>query len=174
MKPNYTKPALIGGAVMGVLSALPIVQFGNACCCLWVISGGVTAAYLLQQDSQTSITLGDGALAGLLAGLIGAGVHFVISIPIDLLMAPLTRHLVERMLDVGSNFPPELRTALERANRQSAEGGFALMFAFRVLGLMIWLVIMAAFSTLGGIVGAAIFQKKLPPGTIDVPPVPSQ
>ena len=32
---------------MGVLSALPIVSAGNYCCCLWVISGGLVAAYVL-------------------------------------------------------------------------------------------------------------------------------
>ena len=58
---NYTKPALIGGAAMGVLSALPIVNMGN-CCCLWVLGGGAIAAYLLQQDHPAPINLGDGAL----------------------------------------------------------------------------------------------------------------
>ena len=37
---------MFGGLVMGVLSALPLVgPFGNACCCLWVVSGGLVAAY---------------------------------------------------------------------------------------------------------------------------------
>ncbi len=44
------QPALLGGLVLGVLSALPIVSIGNVCCCLWVISGGVLAAYLLQRN----------------------------------------------------------------------------------------------------------------------------
>ena len=35
-----------------------------------------------------------------------------------------------------------------------------------------YLFIGSAFSTVGGIVGQAIFQKKLPPGTIDVTPQP--
>ena len=75
-KPSYAQPALIGGVVMGVLSALPIITAGNVCCCLWVVSGGVVAAYLLQQNQTTPITPGDGALVGLLAGLVGALVQF--------------------------------------------------------------------------------------------------
>jgi len=57
---------------MGVLSALPVISAGNACCCLWVVSGGVVAAYLFQQNTSRPITPGDGAMVGLLAGFIGA------------------------------------------------------------------------------------------------------
>ena len=71
MSGSKTQPALIGGLVMGVLSALPIVAAGNLCCCLWIISGGVVAAYLLQQNQSAPVTPGDGALVGLLAGMAG-------------------------------------------------------------------------------------------------------
>ena len=74
---------------MGVLSALPLVAAGNLCCCLWVVSGGAIAAYLLQQNQSTPITPGDGALAGLFAGLVGAAIYLVLSIPISFLMAPM-------------------------------------------------------------------------------------
>ena len=40
----------------------------------------------------------------------------------------------------------------------------------RVVGLMFWLVVGAIFSTLGGLLGAMMFRKQIPPGTIDVPP----
>ncbi len=57
---------------MGVLSALPIISAGNLCCCLWVVSGGAVAAYILQQNQPTPLTPGDGAVIGLLAGIVGA------------------------------------------------------------------------------------------------------
>ena len=63
------QPAIIGGAVIGVLSALPLISAGNCCCCLWVIGGGAVAAYLLQQHQATPITVGDGAVAGGVKGL---------------------------------------------------------------------------------------------------------
>ncbi len=39
---------------MGVLSALPFINILNACCCLWVVTGGVVAAYLLQERDARS------------------------------------------------------------------------------------------------------------------------
>ena len=56
---SKTNPVLVGGLVMGVLSALPIISAGNLCCCLWIISGGLVAAYVLQQNQPTPITPAD-------------------------------------------------------------------------------------------------------------------
>jgi len=167
-KPVYGQPALFGGLVMGVLSALPIVSAGNICCCLWVIIGGVVAAYLLQQNTSAPITPGDGALVGLLAGLIGAVVQTVISIPVDILVGPMQRELAQRVLDMAGNVPPEMRDMIERVGRRNQ--AMPYMIIGRMVALMFGLCIGAVFSTLGGLVGAMIFQKKTPPGVIDVPP----
>lgn len=152
---------------MGVLSALPIISAGNICCCLWVISGGVVAAYLFQQNTATPITPSDGALAGLLAGLVGALVIFVISIPIDLLVAPMERAMVQRILDNGS-LPPEARDVLERYGRGPMGGVFFIVR--RIFLLMLWSFTGGIFSTLGGLLGALIFKKPATPGVIDIPP----
>jgi hypothetical protein len=169
-KPNYGQPALIGGVVMGVLSALPLISAGNLCCCLWVITGGAVAAYLLQQNTSVAITPGDGAMVGLLAGLAGALVQFVISIPIGLMVAPMERAMMQRVLEMAGTMPPEMRDMIERYSGNEAAFGFGLMVARRVIGLMIGLVIGAIFSTLGGVIGAMIFKKNTPPGVIDIPP----
>ena len=42
--------------ILGVLSALPIVYVGNACCCLWVVSGGLVAAYGFNEGSGVQVT----------------------------------------------------------------------------------------------------------------------
>ena len=68
---------LLGGLFIGVLSALPVVSVGN-CCCLWIVGGGVLAAYLDQQNEPRPITAGRGALTGLLAGVIGAFVWLIV------------------------------------------------------------------------------------------------
>ncbi len=153
---------------MGVLSALPIVSVGNGCCCLWVVSGGAIAAYLVQQNQAAPIEPGDGALVGLLAGLTGALVQFLVAIPIDAMLAPFEQAMMRRVLDMGS-LPPEIRDALERYGRNDTMSGVYFIVS-RVVGLMFWLVVGAIFSTLGGLLGAMMFRKQIPPGTIDVPP----
>lgn len=155
---------------MGVLSALPFVSAGNLCCCLWVIAGGVVAAYMLQQNETAPITPGDGALVGLLAGLLGAVVQMVVSIPINFVVGPMERAMVARILDMAGNMPPDMREMMERYGR----GGqpFAFMIVARMFAFMFWLSVGALFSTIGGLIGAAIFKRQAPPGTIDVTPVP--
>jgi hypothetical protein len=153
---------------MGVLSALPIISVGNACCCLWVVSGGVVAAYLFQQNTTTPISPSDGALVGLLAGLVGALVVVVVKIPIDLLVAPMEQAMVDRLLEMGT-LPPEVRDLFERYGRRSALGG-AYFILSRIVALMLWVFVGGLFSTLGGLLGAAMFKKQTPPGVIDIPP----
>ena len=38
-RPEYLRPALIAGAVAGLLSGLPVVSAGNCICCLWIFGG---------------------------------------------------------------------------------------------------------------------------------------
>jgi len=163
MKASLLQPAFIGGLVLGVLSGLPIVSGGNVCCCLWLVVGGVVAAYLLQQNQSTAITPGDGAVVGLLAGVIGAFVYLVVSIPVGILLAPFEQRLYERLIQSMENVPPQLR---------GYAGGPAGVGLRTAIGFMLILVLGAIFSTLGGVIGAAIFAKKTPPGVIDVPPAP--
>jgi hypothetical protein len=160
---------VIGGVIMGVLSALPIVSAGNFCCCLWVVSGGMIAAYLVQQNQPGPITPADGALVGLLAGLIGAVVYFVVKIPIDFLMAPIERAMLQRILDSGT-MPPEWRDFIERYGGDR-DVSVAFQIVGRIVGMMFWMFIGAIFSTIGGLVGSVIFRKDTPPpGAIEIPP----
>jgi len=170
VKGQYTQPALVGGLVMGLLSALPFVSAGNLCCCLWVISGGVVAAYVLQQNQSAPITPGDGALVGLLAGLAGAFIEVAVSIPISLLVGPMERAMTSRFLDMAGSMPPEFQEVLQRVSREGPTGAWFIVA--QAGALMIWLCAGAVFSTLGGLLGAAIFKKKLPPNTFDATPIP--
>jgi hypothetical protein len=153
------QPALIGGAVMGTLSALPLINAAN-CCCLWMITGGVVAAYVLQQNQEASITPGDGALAGLLAGIVGAFIYLVLSIPIAILMAPMQRVMMERIISNSDNMPPEFRQYLSTY----MGGPFQV-----VLGFVFTLVFGAIFSTLGGLLGATLFKKQVHDSAHDAP-----
>lgn len=155
------RPALIGGVVIGVLSALPVISIGNLCCCLWVVTGGVVAAYLLQQDRPTPITLADGALVGLFAGIAGAVVSLLLSIPIAMMMAPVQRQMFEQLINRGT-IPPEWQDLFT-----SAGGGSIGV----VIGFFFMLIAGVIFATLGGLLGAAIFRKPQTPVIVsDIPP----
>ena len=149
--------------VTGVLSALPIVQAGNACCCLWVVSGALVATYVLQQNQTTPITAGDGALVGFLAGIAGALIMFALSIPITLFLAPFERSMVQRVLDAGGSMPPELRQILENYGEGRRNMGFLGIIALRTVFLLVFLVVGSLFSTLGGLLGAVLFVRRVTP-----------
>ena len=94
MQSSKLQAALLGGLLLGVLSALPIVKMGNACCCLWVLAGGAVAAYLLQHGQADPITSSDGAGVGFLAGVFGAVVWQVIALPIQIVWGPIEAQFV--------------------------------------------------------------------------------
>ena len=162
------QPILVGALVMGVLSALPIVSAGNICCCLWVVSGGLVAAYVFQQQHSAPISAADGALVGLLAGIFGAMIHTVVSIPVDIIVGPMQRAMMQRFIDMTGNMPSDMRDMLERISDRRSSGAFFLVG--HIVGFMFWLFVGGVFSTLGGLLGSAIFRKQTPPGVIDVPP----
>jgi hypothetical protein len=163
MQASKVQPALLGGVFIGVLSALPIINIGN-CCCLWVLSGGALAAYLLQQNQPSALTTGDGAIVGLLAGLVGAVVKTIIAIPIALIVGPMQSRAMQGMLE-NADIPPEARQFFDAF---AASGGASVLLI--IMGLCISLVIGAIFGTLGGMLGAMYFKKNLPPAA--PPPMP--
>lgn len=164
MRASKLQPALLGGIVIGVLSALPVISAGNCLCCLWVILGGVLATYLLQQAQAAPVEAADGAIVGLLAGLVGAVVGTAIAIPIQMLMGPLGSDALQRVLDQsGGDMPAEVRSVLESLGRGGAGG------ALMVAGLVISLCVNAIFGAIGGMIGTLMFKPSTPPPP---PPVP--
>jgi len=162
------KPALIGGVLLGVLSALPLV---NCLCCAWVIAGGVLAAYLYVKDSPAPVTLGRGVGLGLFTGVLGTVVFTLFSIPLYLLSAGPGASLSDQMKEsidrMPSNMPPETRRMLEEfLTREGAE------VYFIVMGLIFTLVIFCLLAMLGSAVGVALFEKRKPGSSTYQPTLP--
>jgi hypothetical protein len=140
---------------MGVLSALPIIAAGNICCCLWVIGGGVAAAYALQQSQPQPITPADGAFVGFLAGILGACVYIVVYVPTDLVIGPVERQMMRRMVENMSG-AEGFRSYFERSEMV---GPIRYVISFVTM-----LFVGAIFSTIGGLLGALMFRKREAPG----------
>jgi len=162
------KPALWGALVIGILSGLPLVGAGNCCCCLWVVSGGMLAAYLLQNNTPSPITMGDGALVGLLAGLMSSLVNLVVSVPMTLIMGPVQQRLLQGLFRRLSELNPEMPDQSRQIFDNMGGGGLGIVAI--VFGFFMWLVLGAVFATLGGLLGAFFFKKKDVPA--QPPPVP--
>jgi hypothetical protein len=165
MDSGRLQPALVGGLFIGVLSALPLVNAGNCCCCLWVIAGGVLAAYLRQQNSPYAVTSAEGAFVGFLAGLVGGVLGALLSIPVEMAMGPFQHRILDWVTTMNPDFPSELREMSERGIGPAA-------IAFK---LVVGVVTGAVFGMIGGLLGVALFTKNKPappavPGRVDVLP----
>lgn len=177
MTPSKTQPALLGGLAIGVLSALPVINIAN-CCCAWILFGGALAAYLMQQGHTEPITIGDGGIVGLLAGLVGAFVWLVISVPISIALSGFQASFMQQALRNSSDLSPQFREMLERMSSGGPAIGLGLVFGFFVM-----LCISSVFGMMGGLFGALIFRKNAPPpppippvfpGTFAPPPIPGE
>ncbi len=154
MSPTLLQPVLFGGLFMGVLSALPIISLGN-CCCLWIMGGGMVTSYLTQHGKTEPMQLGEGAFGGFLAGVVGAVIYAVVSIPLQLVTAPIQRGLLEGWLNAAADVPPEAREMLERLGENTGVVGVFIGFLFMLFVGMI-------FTTVGGLLGALVFRPSTP------------
>ena len=161
------RSAALGGLFIGVLSALPIVGAANCCCCLWIVSGGALAAYLDVQQKDRTLTGGEGAAVGALAGMIGAFVWLPIVAMIAVVLGPLQQAFLEQMARNARDMPPEAREILEAMSGGRTAASYAVLFVFQ-------LVIGTLFAAVGGVLAAAYFKKEVPPamGGNWIPPLP--
>ena len=166
MSPAKLQPALFGGVAIGVLSALPVVNILNFCCCAWVVFGGALAVYLMQQNHPAPVSTGDGAVVGLMAGAIGAVVGSILGIPIAMAMGPFQADMLERVMEGARDLPPEVQAIFEQM-RGSMTTGAAIGIGF-IFSLLFSLCFYSIFGLLGGLLGSVMFRKNAPPP----PPIP--
>ena len=146
---NKLKPALLGGLIVGILSAIP---FLNYCCCIWGIGGGLLAGMLYIKPAPIPVKVGEGAVVGVLTGIVGAILYFFISVPIGYFFS-------------GA----QIEEALVRAGVQLPAGVSGILLF--VLGGLIGGLILLVLAVIGGLISVPIFEKRkdAPP-----PPPPSQ
>jgi hypothetical protein len=159
---NKVKPALIGGVLLGLLSVIPFVNALNVCCCLWAILGGMLASYLYIKNSPVPATPGDGAILGALAGVIGAVISIILGIPINYAMGPTMRNL---LLGLVENMDRQQAEMMRRQLEMSGDSIAALIINALILGFLLFI-----FSLIGGLIGAALFEKRKGGATPPPPP----
>jgi len=159
---NKLKPALIGGVVLGLLSVIPFVNFANICCCLWALVGGALATNLYVKSSPTPASAGDGAILGVLAGLVGGAIVVVIGIPVQLAVGTA-------MQSVMVNFVESVNPSQAEMMRQQMAAGSTVAGA--IVNQIIAAVVLFIFAIIGGLLGVPIFEKRK--GNMSPPPPPS-
>lgn len=147
--------SLIAGVVMGLLGGLPLISALNCVLCMWVWLSAILAVVLYRsfEGSHPRVTTGQGALLGLVSGIIGAVVVWLIS----LLSRNAAMGYISQLLSSnGVNLPSGVL--------QAGIGFFSLFFD---------LILYAIFGAIGGLIGAAIFKGPEPAPAAAVVPPPS-
>jgi hypothetical protein len=155
------KPAIMGGVFIGVLSIIPIVNVVNMCCCLWAIAGGVLATYLYVKQSPVRAKPADGAILGAIAGAVGAVIIVILGIPISIVAGGITRGL---FISIMESINPS-QAEMFRAQMAAGE-----TIAGAIVNGIILAVCVVIFSTLGGLLGVPIFEKRKGDGVVTPPP----
>src|SRR5215211_3204475 len=153
------KPALIGGAILGILSALPAV---NTCCCIWALVGGLIAANIYIKGSPNPVTPAEGAILGAMAGAVGVVLIFILGIPLQLIFGTA---MMSMMQGIVQNADPS--QAAQMREMMAAQG---LGIGRAIMNALMSGVTVVIFSAVGGLLGIALFEKRK--GGPGVPPPP--
>lgn len=167
-KQDYFRPALIAGGVAGILSAVPMINYVNCLCCLWVVAAGAFGVYLLKKGTAGPISKSDGALVGAVTGLVAAMAKTIAAIPLRGFDLALSRRFLDRLAELA---PSEMPAGWDKWLDQ---GAGPLTPAFLILGLFLTSIIFAAFGALGGVIGTALFSRIERPAQPIDPPQPPQ
>jgi hypothetical protein len=162
---DWKVPALVGGLIVGVFSMVPGLNLVNCCFCGWALIGGAVSAKMLIGRTPRPVKSGEGAQVGLIAGLIAGAVTFVVGLPMSLFGEGFSRGFLEMISQRLNN--PELQDAIQKALEASATQSPAQKLIGAIPILLMFSVVYAGFTVLGGLLGVALFEKRK-----DQPPPP--
>ncbi|UCE07018.1 MAG: hypothetical protein JSW07_02980 [bacterium] len=147
--PDKLVPAVIGGTIIGVISAVPGLNLINCFCCAGIILGGFFAVFFYNKTlGDLELTYSDGALVGILAGIFGV----IIGALINSIIGTNIEQIIEQVLQYAEDLPPEAEDILLGLKENSTQ-----LF---ILNIAFGLVINIIFGLIGGVLGVAILGKK--------------
>lgn len=150
-RPDKLQPALIGGALIGIISAIPVLSLINCFCCAGVIIGGILAVHLYNKNLDgLELTSSDGVTLGLMAGASGA----MISTILTAMITGGVKRQIEKILEYSSEMPPEIEDALIRIQEMGGD------LFFSIIGLVLSLIIFSIFGVIGGLIAVSIFKRR--------------
>ncbi len=167
-RPGIVLPALYGGIIMGVISAVPGLSLLNCFCCAGIMLGGFLAVFFYKKDLTAGMPLlssADGVKLGALAGVFGAIVSIVLSRLVTAVLGGVDEKMVKDLFDsmgLTDQLPPGTMEQIE-------EGMGAGMGFFQIV---VTFVIDPLFGLIGGLIGYSVFKEKQVVPTVPPPPSP--
>lgn len=157
-KPDKLIPALYGGVIMALISAIPFINFINCLCCAGVMLGGFFAVFFYKNNftpDTPPYTSGECMGVGAFAGVFGAIIGTVLSLAMLALFGNITvKYMMDILQHSGLNIPSEAFDAME----ESMTAGLSLGHVF--IQLLSSLVIDTLFGLLGGLIGYSVYKPK--------------
>jgi len=173
-KPNFSKPFIICGILLGFFAGAPFMNLGNYIFGLWGWIFGILAAWFLSKEYKY-FQVAHGGMVGFFTGLIGSGI--AMGIDIGLCLANISIYkLVPALAKVGNIMgfwiPERFSNAvvlpawndLQHVYRVAiAEGGNAVSPTMTLTGHAFFMVpLLSGTAILGGIIGWKLFAKEAP------------
>lgn len=157
-------PALYGGIFIGVLSAIPFVNMGNCLCCAWILLGGVIAVFFYTKTLKPGmpmLTIPDGIVLGVLAGVFGGIIYALLSTVIMVafsnFMNEFNYNMIMKMYEamgILDKMPPEALEQIEEMRYSGFGTGQIIM------NLILFFLVSILFGLLGGLLGFKAFKSK--------------
>ena len=154
--PSMLKATLISGAVFGALGGVPFV---SCLCCAWMMGAGFLAAYMYSSQVKAAgaeFRPGNGAVIGLVAAMFySLAATLVTAVFSSFTGPPDIDEIVEQMEQGGA--PPEVvDMAINVVDQLSGPMGI-------LIGFFVTLLMAAALSTIGGLIGGSVFKVEAQP-----------
>jgi hypothetical protein len=139
--------AVIAGVVMALLGSLPFINFCNCLLCIWVWGSSILAVFLYRRFDRVSpvLSVGQGAILGVVAGVIGAFLGFLVE-------AVFSSASLAGAFDLLRS-QPSLQPFVD-GYLQLVKGG-----GYPILARLINLVLYAGFGAVGGILATSLIWK---------------
>ena len=157
---DWKQPALLGGLIVGFFSVIPIISIANCCFCAWALIGGAVASKMLVDKSPRAVKTSEGAQIGLFAGLIGAGIYVLVSLPMAFsgMAQGITFKVLEAIAARSSD--PSLQETIQKMVEASVNQTAAQRVIASLPFLLMFSVLLGGFTVLGGLLGIALFEKR--------------
>jgi len=151
--PSKQQSILLGGIVAGLLST-SYLGLINLLCCAGVIIGALVAVWHYTDTHKLTIPAGQGAVIGLLAGLVGTVISLMLNYILIEMGIRSDQAITQFILNsFGDSMPPEQYDAM--AEQMNSEMTLSAYMANGLFAAVISLV----FGAIGGAIGASVFKK---------------